>query len=220
MRFAAASAFILAGLCAPAHAVSIDFTDRSVWSSAASTTTVLGALVTLSSNPAGQINFNQDFDGAPALSPFCGEFACVSDGLGVRDDEITTTETFTQSVTVSFSKAVRVVGFAFLDLFVSRDGGTREVAQVAFDGGPVSLSFDAVETVGGGRPGFLRVAIPGVTASSITFTADLGNDAVGRADFALAGIDVAPIPLPAAGWMLVGALGGMALLRRKRAAAA
>lgn len=43
------------------------------------------------------------------------------------------------------------------------------------------------------------------------FTGDSDND-----DLAVR-IDVAPIPLPAAAWMLLGGLGGLALVRRKRA---
>ena len=44
-------------------------------------------------------------------------------------------------------------------------------------------------------------------------------DGLGNDKFTVASIDVSAVPLPAAGWLLVAGLGGLAALRRKKAAA-
>ena len=65
-------------------------------------------------------------------------------------------------------------------------------------------------TIQGNNP----YSLTGLTGTSISFGADAGND-----DFRLGSITVdtipAPVPLPAGGILLVGALGGLAALRRK-----
>ena len=53
--------------------------------------------------------------------------------------------------------------------------------------------------------------------STITFTANLGNVRIDDLDFG-GGNEPAPIPLPAGGVLLAGALGLFGLLRRRKAA--
>jgi hypothetical protein len=51
-----------------------------------------------------------------------------------------------------------------------------------------------------------------VRASGTVFADGLGND-----DFTLAGFTVAPVPVPAAGLMLIGGLGALGLARKRKA---
>ena len=53
----------------------------------------------------------------------------------------------------------------------------------------------------------------------MTFTALSTNDKRANPDLAVAAISVAPVPLPAAGWLFVSALAGMGVLSRRRKAA-
>ena len=215
--FIAAGALALTA--AAADAATIDFTDRSVWSSAASTTTVLGSTVSLSSS-GGVINFAQNFDGARTgvCLGFGGTLACGSDGLGVGDDEISQTQTLTESVTVAFSNALRVVSVSFLDLFLAGDGSDLESAEIYFNNDISTLiSLPALQATGNNRPGFASYSLSDMIVTSITFRSALSNDNLGRADYALASIEVAPVPLPAAAWMLLAGLGGLVALRRRAA---
>lgn len=189
----------------------IDFTDTTIWTDGSATDSVFGSTVSLSA-VGGPITINEPgpagvVDGGLGL-------AFGGDGLGVGDDEITNP---TQSITVSFSGlGLRVIGLAFLDLFIAKDASELEVAEVEFDDGTI-LTFDAV-SVGNGGFAFYMLPAPKLT-TSLTFTASSTNDQRANPDFALAAIQVAPIPLPAAGWLFVSALAGMGLLSRQRKAA-
>jgi hypothetical protein len=211
-----AVAFIAAFGGSSSVAATIDFTDRSVWSSANSTDRVAGANVSLSST-GGMISFQQNFDRSrtPACAGFGGELACDSDGLGVSGDEISTSDRRIQTVTVAFSSAVKVTGFSFLDLYIASDGADTEQADVFLDGHvSTNLMFEAIERFDGDAAGFAHYSIHPVVVTALTFRALRTNDNLGVADFALAAVEVAPVPLPAAGWMLVAALAGLAGLRR------
>lgn len=187
----------------------IDFTDTTVWTDGSSTTVVSGSTVSLSS-VGGPITVNP---GPIAVDDGGLGLALLGDGLGVNDDEITNPA---QSITVSFSGlGLRVNGFAFLDLFIAKDGSEKEVARVQFNDGTV-MTFDAVNVSNGGF-GFFGFAPK--EATSVTFTALSTNDKRANPDLAVAAISVAPIPLPAAGWLFVSALVGMGVLSRRRNAA-
>ena len=204
------SAAFALGLVSAADAAIIDFTDSSVWVDGSSTTVVNGATVSLSST-GGPIR--QTLQGPGPIGPLAG----LSDGLGIGDDEISFGRTPTESITVTFSKPVRVSGLFFLDLFQSRTGLDLEDAIATFSGGQV-VTTDAVVTPSNGI-GFASNFFASIITTSITFTAAPGNDSLGLADFALAGIEVQPIPIPASVVMFGSALLGMGLLtRRKRAA--
>jgi hypothetical protein len=67
---------------------------------------------------------------------------------------------------------------------------------------------------------FVEIAFHGSDVAKLVFTV---NDVVGKLDADGVGFDdfsvVAPVPLPAAGWMLLSALGGMTFLKRRRSKA-
>ena len=202
----AAIAMVALGTVSASAATLIDFTDTTVWTSGASTQVVSGSTVSLSS-VGGPITTNP---GAIAVNDGGLGLALMGDGLGVGDDEITNPA---QSITVSFSGAgLRINGFAFLDLFIAKDNSEKEVARAEFSDGTV-MTFDAVSVANGGF-GFFAFAPK--EATSVTFTALSTNDARANPDFALAAISVAPVPLPAAGWLFVSALAGMGVLSRRR----
>jgi hypothetical protein len=207
----------------------IDFTDRNVWKTKDSTQTLFAgdpgeSLVTLASN-VGTINFRQNYDGSKngVCAGNGGVLACVSDGLGVNDDEISVLGgvVVAEEVTVSFSTAVMLEGLHFLDLFMKGDQKDWESALVFADDSNDPLVFDAEQKRGGFRPGYLfeALATP-LRVTSLRFVPGSGNDNSGRPDFALAAIDVAiaPVPLPLGAALMLTAVGGLGLWSRRRAA--
>ncbi|GIX12226.1 MAG: hypothetical protein KatS3mg118_0185 [Paracoccaceae bacterium] len=209
-----ASAVALGLSAVPAAAVTlVDFTDRAIWSGSGAAATSFhdyGAFsVSVTSNPAGRLNFTQNYDG-PAGASFCGAggLACISDGLGITDDEIGGTE----SATLTFSRAVTVSGLHFLDLFVARNQSSRETAKVSVNGGSWQ-SFAAVNT---GNGGYLFEAVNWTNVTSLAFAYQIGNDSSGIGDYALAAVEVTPVPVPAAGLLMITGLGGLGLIARRR----
>jgi len=212
-----------------AGAATLDFTDRGQWngSSGGATSSVDYGWFTaaIATDPVQSATFTENFDG-PQSSSYCqangGPLACQSDGLGIVDDEISAG----QSVTVTFSRALQVVGLHFLDLFTS-SRGTEEAWLTLNGNDSVIHTFLGTETLrassgiaGDTRPGRLplrRGDFRGVTSMTFFGPSIVGDN--GDNDYALAGIQVAPIPLPAAGWLLLGALGalgGVAAKRRRK----
>lgn len=211
MRKFAAAAVIAAG-ASSAHAVTIDFTDTSIWVDGASTQVVNGATVSLASNAAPIVS---DVAGAPGpVGPLLG----LSDGLGIGNDEVTTFPNKTQAITVTFSgKKVRVIGLYFLDTFIADDGTNLESVVAEFSGGEI-VTTDAIAPNSEGV-GFVSTFFEPITAETVRFTASAdGNDNIGQPDFALAGIEIAVIPLPSSALLFISALVGMGALSRKRRA--
>jgi hypothetical protein len=187
----------------------VDYTDGVLDAS------VFGSSITLSTVPADRLANVQPFDGIAGETNGLAE---IKDGLGVNppDDEISFPG---EAITVVFGgRGVRVIGLHFLDLFLAADGSEEELALVSFNGGP-AVEFSAMALPVGKNGGYAHYTFAPIKVGSITFTAAPTNDARGVPDFALAAIDVAPIPLPAAGWMFVSALAGMGFLSRRRNAA-
>ena len=200
----------------PAGAVLLDFTDQSFISGLTETSgsfsgSVAGIGFNLSTTDAAGINFDEASVGGSCDGSI---LACQIDGAGIGDDEIRgVTLDSGQEMLLSFNQTLHVGFLYFLDLFSNQDG--TEQAKVSFDGG-APLFFDGVLS---GDGGFLasNAGLP-VTATSILFTAlDLDGLRDDRTnDYALAGLSVSAVPLPAALPLFAAALGGFGLLSRRR----
>ena len=199
---------IAAGTLSASAAV-LDFTASNATSGA-----VAGAGWSLVANPGGTIT--SDNGGAPGP---IGVLAGVTDGIGVDDDEISEGSEY---LTVIFDRPVRVTGFWALDLFRNSVNDTdAETAQLYAGstptGSPVaSLVATEVKVPGVSGIGFGFLGGLSVKGTMFTFDElDGGNDGVGVGDYALAGLEVAPIPLPATSLLLGAGLLGLGLLRRR-----
>ena len=212
-----ASVAIIAGSALSAQAALVDFTDSASYTISGSTGSgsVSGIAYQISAT-GGNLN---NSEAGPSEAGRTGPLAGTVDGLGVGDDEITFGN---QSVTVTFASAVNVVSLYFLDLFGTNPGGaaeaTDEMVNVSVDGGE-GVVFSAQTLNQDGTVGLGAFTGLMLSGTSFTFTAMEPNDAFGSPDFALAGIefsDIAPIPLPAGGLLLAGALGGLGFAARRR----
>jgi len=201
---------LAAGLSA-ANATVIDFTNAGTGTSGS---LFKGAVTwTLSAN--GALNNSQVFDAS--LAPSGTPLSFQTDGYGVVDDEISTTSSLTQYIDLTFSAPTLVDAIYFLDLFIARNVQSAEVGFASIDGGaPIALL--ATDLAGTRAAGFVGAVFAPVLATVIRFTVLDTNDLLGVADGALAGVGIAPIPVPAAGLLLLGGLGGLAALRRRKKA--
>ncbi len=216
------SSLVAAAICAApvtASATILDFTTLSTFdsiSSSGASGSGLGYTFTLTTNPADQLTFAESVTG-----PTCAMLACEFDGLGVTDDEITTNG-ITQSITITFDREVVLTGLFFLDLFISPDQSSIEEAELSIDGGAtINPGLVALEVFDNGATtsGFAYYSGLSYSGTSFTFTSSNTNDNIGFADYALAGIQVAAVPLPAGMLLLGGALGALGFARRRKAVA-
>jgi hypothetical protein len=214
------ASFVAAATCAQAG--TIDFTSAATHTSG----TVDGINWTMTTN-VGTLNNSQLFDGQDSLPALSGTgLALQKDGYGVRssidnasnDDEITTVRAGMEAITISFSRPVYFTGIAFLDLFVASGSKIGEVGHaVLSDGTTFAISATDLANSGGSkRAGYAALSTLGVITNQVRIYMGLTNDQQGFADGALASVSVAPVPVPAAGLMLLGGLGGLSALRRKR----
>ncbi len=190
----------------------IDFTRATT----GTTGTILGGTVNWTMTANGVLNNAQAFDGktTPVGSPL--SFQTDGYGVGAKDDEITTSKKAQEVITLTFDKATLIDAVYFLDLFVARTGGSKEIGVATFDGlSQVLLTATDLANTGSG---YVAATFAPILAKVITFTVLDSNDAYGYADGALAGVGIAPVPVPAAGLLLVGGLGGLAALRRRKKA--
>lgn len=201
------------GLFATASgAAVIDFTSASTGHSG-----VLAGGTTWSMTASGYLNNSQAFDGNAAPTGTGLSFETDGYGVGLNDDEITTTAIRQEWIEVAFSAPTLVNAFYFLDLFQNTNGQTVEIGEATVDGS-TTFTLMATDIAGSGAGGFVAAVFKPIYATVIRFTVLNSNDNFGYADGALAGIGIAPIPVPAAGLLLMGGLGGLAVLRRRRKA--
>ena len=155
------------------------------------------------------------FEDGDAPGPI-GILAGLNDGVGLNNDEITEGNEY---VTVTFTKPVRLTGFWALDLFKDAvndpDAETAALFSGAMPTGSPAATLTATEVYAPGGFGF-GFASTSLVGSTFTFAEGSGNDGIGKGDFALAGLEIAAIPLPAGGLMFGTALMGFGLLRRRR----
>ena len=195
----AAAVTLVAGV---ANAALIDFTNAGAYGNG---NLVISPANVITGTAAGGFtavgtggSFNISEAGPGAVGPLAGD----NDGLGINDDEITNPN---QSLTITFNQTVTLTNLYFLDHFAP------EVVTVT---NGTSESFASTIVYGPGGIGFTSWATS-LTGTTFTFTVENANE-IGRPDFALAGIQTAPIPLPAGVVLLGGALAGLGLARRRK----
>lgn len=208
----AVSAGVLVGATVSASAALLDFTDSSTGFASGS---IGGVNYVVSASSGDTPNRDQLFDGtATPGEPLAFEL----DGIGITDDEITTNG-HVEELIVQFDQVVQINKLYFLDLFT--DGGAdAEVAHVSsLLSGSADLNFGGEEAYTVDGAGF-RIATPDdvFVGQTFSFKAQFGNDAQGDPDYSLAGIDftVAPVPVPAAGLLLLGGLGALGAMKRRK----
>lgn len=206
-----ALAAVLASAATAASAGTLDFTAAPVATSG--TVDGVGYAITTTG---GAFN-TTTYDGGTPLPTNSFDLAFDLDGAGVGDDEISSLMNGSQSIVVTFDRSVMLQGFAFLDLFEDddhNDDDIDEIGVLTVDGGDVFEIF-ANQMVGTGA-GYAELTELSKIGTEFAFTVRDGNDSVGQPDAALAALQVAAIPVPAAGILLVGALGGLGAMRRRR----
>jgi len=210
------------------YAALLDFTDMDVLnalqkSGSGSNTTYSGTIdnvaFTLSST-AGVLKKHKDrqYDGSSNIG--CqsggGPLKCDKDGLGVDNDEITgySSTAARETITINFAKAVSISDFYVLDLY---QGQRREQAQIILE----SYNFLLAATASSGDGGFGHLSLPApLITDKVVFAAPYFSGDDGNNDFAIAGLALTPVPLPAAGWLFLSGLAGLAWVRKKKATTA
>jgi hypothetical protein len=212
-------------LCNSVSAALLDFTDTSFLAtlnkvSDTEYTGVFGGVGFTLTSTNGNINLYTDggYDGSD--TSICqsggGPFACGIDGIGIDDDEVGEDGgSVIETLTLTFDSAVYVSGVHFIDLY--KVNGTEQ-ATVIIDG---NAPFTVDATQGAGEGGYANYAISQVLATTIVFTAeataDLQDDA--NNNYALGGVNVSAVPVPAAAWLFAsGVLGLVGFSTRRKAA--
>lgn len=191
------------------------------------------------SSTGGPLTYKQSYDGVGTLPDTASGLALVNDGVGIGDDEISANASTGayETLILTFSQAVYVTGFHFLDMYMPKDMASDpsmagnidsdgiEKAVISWDGGSDSIFF-AANQLDGAMGGYLYgdPSAPdsgtgmSIFTTQLIFRAGPGNDGNGFADFSLAAVDVelTAVPIPAGGILLLTALGGLGFAHRRR----
>ena len=139
--------------------------------------------------------------GLPAGLGVCGELTDSDQCTPSSDDNITTGET----VTLDFFDTYTISGLIFYDAsHVSLNTNIVDTLLIAINGGD-AMQYTFAEAA---SAVFYDVA-------SMMFGFDEGEETANQ--FYVGGA-VATVPLPAAGWLLIGGLGGLAAMKRRKKA--
>lgn len=198
---------------AGASASTIDLTDAGSYTAGASSAngTVDGVAWEITPVPNSAILTYTPYDGTGTAVGAPLAFEIDGIGIGQGDDEVTHP---TETLVMTFDEEVDVLGIYVLDLF-----GDETVT--IYDQNNVQIALITATSPSGNNSvgGYTYYAFAAATpVTSLTFVPGNGNDNAGNPDFAMAGIELAAIPVPAAGLLLLGALGMLGLARRRKAA--
>ena len=214
-------------LCNGAVAAYLDFTDDNVVMSLMSSPvaggyagSIDGVAFTLTSTDGVNLNSDPSYDGSSSIG--CqpvGPLACDWDGVGVENDEVTGAfENYSgQTLVLEFATEVYISSFDFLDLYLNPNDRDAEQASVSIDGA-APIVGDAVGSSGDG--GYLNLLALGgpILGRVIEFTAASGSEFWDdhNNDYALAGVAVSAVPVPAAAWLFGSALIGLIGFSKRR----
>jgi hypothetical protein len=223
---------IVAGGTLAASAAVVDLTDISpvpgatytTQTAASATGTADGVTWTITPSLGGSLTYNGGGDAPGAGDGLAGE----GDGIGIRGlgdvDEVDATPDDREYLNLVFDQEVTLTAVFYLDLFRNPQGDLLEQATLfsgldAVGGNELVETDAAIDAILG--TGFGSALGLSFTGTQFSFAATGENDGITLDNFALAGFsfeveDTAVIPVPAAGFLLVGALGGLGLLRRRK----
>lgn len=164
----------------------------------------------------GEINFTEGYDGDNP-STWCqpAGLACVKDGIGISNDEVTGENA--QTLSLVFDVPVYIHSLEFLDLYDNRHNGKgREQATVNIDGTLFLVNADG--TPGDGGYAMLDLQSLASPVQAIVFSANsleaLRDDNTN--DYAFAAASVSAVPIPGAAWLFGAALLGLTGLGKRK----